>query len=143
MALTFAAIPAHADVTNKVASSAALRNVKLSQKKLVGLQNVVDANEYTELKESLRAAPISDIRKNMSMLVKGGEDGPDAQVLQDKYKRFIARLEKMDGMASLALRGRKLDKSELLLAYQATVDALNDFLETAQAAAEIPVQYSE
>lgn len=97
VALTFASKPVRADVTNKVASSAALRNVKLSQKKFIGLQDVVDADEYTELKESLRAAPISDIRKSMSTLVKGGEDGPDAQALQDKYKSFIFRLTRKDG----------------------------------------------
>ena len=134
---------AYADVTNKVASSSALRNVKLVQKKLAGLQVVVQENEYQELKEALRVAPFSDLRKSMSTLVKGGEDGPDAELLQTKYKTFIARLEKMDGTASLALRGKKLSEGEFTSTYQATVDALADFLETASAAAEIPVQYSD
>lgn len=49
----------------------------------------------------------------------------------------------MDGTASLALRGKKLSDGEFLSSYQATVEALNDFLEAAQAAAEIPVEYSE
>ena len=49
----------------------------------------------------------------------------------------------MDSTASLALRGKKLSEGEFVSAYQATVEALADFVETAQAAAEIPVQYSE
>ena len=135
--------PAHADVTNKVASSAALRNVKLVQKRLAGLADTVAQNEYQELKEALRVAPFSDLRKNMTTLVRGGEDGPDAQALQDKYKTFIAKLEKMDTTATLALRGKKLNEGDFNSTYQATVDALADFVELAQGAAEIPVQYSE
>lgn len=138
----FTSLPAHADVTNKVASSAALRNVKLVQKRLASLADTVAQDEYQELKDALRVAPFSDLRKNMTVLVRGGEDGPDAQVLQDKYKTFIAQLEKMDTTATLALRGKKLNEGDFSSTYQATVDALADFVETAQGAAEIPVQYS-
>lgn len=141
--LTVGTTPAHADVTNKVASSAALRTVKLSQKKFAGLETLVQGDEYAEFKEALRVAPFSDIRKSMSTLVKGGEDGPDAEALQDKYKTFIARLEKMDSTAGQALRGKKLKEGEFSSLYHDVVDALADFLETAQAAAEVPVQYAE
>lgn len=143
LALLFTSVPAHADVTSKVASSAALRNVKLVQKKFSGLEEVVDANDFSELRGSLRAAPISDVRKNMSILVKGGEDGPDAQKLSDQYRNFIVCLEKMDGNAGVAMRGKKLSDGEFVSSYKATVEALNTFLETAQAAADIPLQPNE
>jgi len=131
---------AHADVTNKVASSAALRTVKLSQKKFVGLETVVRANEYAELKEALRVTPFSDIRKAMSTLIRGSEDTPEGEILRTKYKAFIARLEKMDGTAGQALRGKQLKDGELLAQYQEATEALADFLQTAQAAVEIPLQ---
>eukprot|EP00977_Amphora_coffeiformis_P009958 scaffold2327_cov149-Amphora_coffeaeformis.AAC.2 len=141
--LAAAPLAAHADVTNKVASSAALRTVKLSQKKFLGLETVVQANDYAELKEALRVTPFSDIRKAMSTLIRGSEDRPEGEILQTKYKTFIARLEKMDGTAGQALRGKKLKEGELLAQYQETTEALADFLETAQAAVEIPYQSAE
>lgn len=132
----------HADVTNKVASSAALRTVKISQKKFVGLEAVVQADEYAELKEALRVTPFSDIRKAMSTLIRGSEGTAEGEILQTKYKAFIARLEKMDGTAGQALRGKQLKDGELLAQYQEATEALADFLQTAQAAVEIPLQTS-
>jgi hypothetical protein len=130
---------AHADVTSKVASSAALRNVKSSQKKLAAMEVLVEENDYSEVKEAIRAAPFSDVRKSCSTLIKGGEDGPDFEELQVRYKSFVTKLEKMDSNASLALRGRTLPAGEFVASYQATVEALTNFVDIAQSAVEIPM----
>jgi hypothetical protein len=130
---------ARADVTSKVASSAALRKVKSSQKKLASMESLVEENDYTEVKEAIREAPFSDIRKSCTTLIKGGEDGPDFEELQVRYKTFVTKLEKMDGNASVAMRGRTLPAGEFVASYQATVEALANFLEMAQDAVEIPM----
>uniref|UniRef100_A0A7S3DRB6 Uncharacterized protein n=1 Tax=Entomoneis paludosa TaxID=265537 RepID=A0A7S3DRB6_9STRA len=132
---------ARADITNKLASSAALRNVKSVQKKLSSMELYVSDSDYTSVREAIRVAPFSDVRKSCKTLIKGGEDGPDAQALQDKYTDFMASLEKMDSLAGLAIRGRNIKNEEFYASYKATVDSLGNFVEVAQAAAEIPVQY--
>jgi hypothetical protein len=131
---------ASADITNKVASSAALRKVKICQKKLVAMEDYVLLSDYAAIKDSLRAAPFSDVRKAASTLVRGGEDGPDAEGLQTKYKAFITSIEKMDGTASVALRGRKLSDGEFLAAYSAAVVALADFVALAEEAIKVPLR---
>ena len=132
---------ANADITNKLSSSSALRSVKLSQKKLAAMEDFILMNDCVPLKEALRVQPFSDIRKSCTTLIQGGEDGPDAEELQKRYKTFIANLEKLDSTASLGMRGRKLADGEFLTAYKAVVDALSDFVTIAEEAAAIPVQY--
>jgi hypothetical protein len=134
---------ANADVSSKLASSSALRNVKTSQKRLIAMNDSIQGDEYMEVKNALREAPVSEIRKACTTLVKGGEDGPDAAQLETKYKAFIGSLESMDSKASLALRGRKLNQGEFEKSYKETMDSLADFLLLAEEAASIPIQYSE
>jgi hypothetical protein len=134
---------ANADITSKVASSTALRNVKTSQKRLKALNDYAKENEYMKLKEALREAPLSEVRKSCTTLVNGGEDGPDAEKLQSKYKAFIEALEKMDSTGSVALRGKKLKEGQFERLYQETVESLADFLVTAEEAVLIPMQYPE
>lgn len=135
--------PAKADITNKLASSAALRTVKSAQKKLSSMELYISQNDYTSLKEALRVAPFADIRKACFTLVRGGEDGPDAEELNVRYKKFMTSLEKMDSLASLGMRGRDVKNEEFYSSFTATVDALSSFVELAKEASEIPVQYTE
>lgn len=135
--------PAKADITNKLASSAALRTVKSAQKKLSSMELYISQNDYTSLKEALRVAPFADIRKACFTLVRGGEDGPDAEELNVRYKKFMASLERMDSLASLGMRGRTVKNEEFYSSFTATVDALSSFAELAKEASEIPVQYTE
>lgn len=132
---------AKADITNKVASSAALRNVKRSQKQLASLELYATTEDYQGLKEAIRQPPLSEMRKNCFILVRGGEDVPDARNLQAKYQRFIQALESMDSTASLAMRGRKISEETFYDSYKGTMAALADFLSVAEEAASIPVQY--
>ena len=123
---------ANADVTNKVASPSALRSVQRSLKQLDSLELYVTSDNYYELKAALRMAPLADVRKNMSILVRGGQDGPDAEQLQSKYQTFIQGLEQMDSTAGLALRGRKIPDDVFYDKYKVTVAALTDFLKVAE-----------
>lgn len=135
--------PSLADVTAKIASSAALRNLKSCQKKLQSLELYVAGDEYQALKLALREAPFADLRKSASTLVKGGQDGPSADNLVAGYDALKTTLEKMDSTASVALRGRKLGEGEFYSAYKGFDAALADFVTLAEEAAAIPVQYEE
>jgi len=134
---------ASADITSKVASSSALRNVKRAQKQLDTLELYVVNDQYTELKVAIREAPLSEVRKAAFTLVRGGEDGPDADKLTASYQKFIASLEKMDSQAGLGMRGRKLSSGELLGDYNDCLKALRDFVLVAEESASIPVQYAD
>ena len=133
--------PAWADITNKVASNAALRNLKLSQKKLSTLEEYVSFQDYEGLKGQLRQAPVSELRKSAFTLVKGGEDGPDAELLSKKYQALISSLERMDSTATLAMRGRKIPAPEFTQNYLDFASALNDFIVLGEESSNIPVQY--
>lgn len=138
-------LPAHADITAKLASSQALRNVKIAQKKLTsgGVAEYVSTADYADLKAVLRVAPISDLRKACTVLVKAGEDGPESDNLQTTYKLFISKLEKMDSVASVALRGRTIAQADFQESYENAVAALNEFVAVAERSIDIPVQYSD
>jgi hypothetical protein len=131
---------AHADVTAKVASSAALRKVRTCQMKLATLEASVTDQDFLAIREALRVAPFSDLRKSMSTLVKGGEDGPNAQELAEKYKLFISSLETMDARAGLGARGGKVSGEEMVKYFENTKTSLQEFLLLAEASAEIPIQ---
>lgn len=133
----------HADITNKLASPVALRNVKSAVKKLSIIEFYVAQNDYTAIKETLRLPPFSEIRKSCTVLIRGGEDGPDSENLQLRYKDFTASLEKIDGLASLGMRGRNVASDDLYLSYKSLVESLTGFFEVAQAVAETPVQVSD
>ncbi|GKY92122.1 hypothetical protein MPSEU_000183600 [Mayamaea pseudoterrestris] len=144
-ALTITATPlvANADVTAKLASSTALRKVKSCQNKLATLETAISETDYLAVRQSLREAPCSDLRKSMTTLVKGAEDGSNAQEISAKYKTFISSLETLDAKAGLGLRGQSISVEEMTKYYQAVLINLREFLEAAQAAAEVPLQYND
>ena len=66
-----------------------------------------------------------------------------AEELQGAYKAFIASIEKIDGTASLGMRGRKIPPLQLLEEYEVIDVAMKDFLKVAEEAVEIPIQYDD
>jgi hypothetical protein len=96
--------PAVADVTNKVASQSSLRYIKRSIKEVQKLELYASQNDYVEMKQGIRGPGISEIRKNAVILIRGGEDGPEATNLQNAYDSFIKDIEALDGAASLGIR---------------------------------------
>ncbi len=134
---------ASADVTNKIASSAALRSVQRSQKQLKGLLPFAQTNDFLQVKNFLRTPPFVDVRKNCVILVRGGEDGPKADELQSSYKAFIGSVEKIDSTASLGMRGRKIPDLQMSDEYMTIESTLNAFIKVAIEATDIPVQYDE
>lgn len=135
--------PAKADITNKVASSSALRNIKRAQKQLPNLKSVAESNDFAGVKEFLRTPPFGDARKYCFTLVRGAEDGPKAAEMESVYKAFVSSIEKIDGTASLGFRGRKIPQLQLTEEYLAIESSLADFLKVAEESAEIPVQYED
>jgi hypothetical protein len=136
--------PAHADVTSKVASTAALRNLQRCSKTLPKLSASVSTNDYLGVKSFMRTPPWDEVRKNGQILVRGGEDlGPKATELSNKYKSFVESVEKIDGTASLGIRGRKIDPLQLTVEYDSVQATLNDFIKVAEETVEIPIQYSD
>jgi hypothetical protein len=123
-----------ADVTNKVASPAALRSVKRAQKQLEDLKTVAQADDFTQVKAFLRTPPFSDVRKNCYVIVRGGDDGPNSEELQSTYKAFIASIEKIDSTASLGIRGRKIPAVQLSEEYRLVESSINDFVKVAEEA---------
>ena len=136
---------AAADITSKLAGTAALRNAKSAQKRLLSdtVSEYITQADYPAVQAALRAAPISDIRKSCFVLVRAAADGPLADAVQLNYSTFIAALEKLDTVALQATRGRKLGETEFRISYDATVSALADFVAMAEKAMEIPVQYED
>lgn len=133
-----------ADVTNKVASNTALRALTNIQTQLpLRLKPVAQSNNYVGIKQCLREPPIDGIRKNMLVLVRGGEDGPKAGELLQAYKQLILALENMDASATLGMQGNKKLKDDpflLSLQYDEVEKALGLFIEIGSAAASIPLQ---
>jgi hypothetical protein len=134
---------AKADITNKVASSAALRNLKREQKQLGKLETIAEANDFAGIKEFLRTPPFGDSRKNCFVLVRGAEDGPKMDELDVVYKAFVGSIENIDNTASLGYRGRKIPQLQLSEQYLVVQSTLADFLKVAEEAAEIPVQFAD
>mmetsp|Transcript_11931 Transcript_11931/g.18308 ORF Transcript_11931/g.18308 Transcript_11931/m.18308 type:complete len:288 (+) Transcript_11931:17-880(+) len=136
---------ARADVTNKVASTTALRTLTNLQTQLpLRLKPVAQSNNYVGIKQCLREPPLDGIRKNMLVLVRGGEDGPKAGELLLAYKQSILALENIDATATLGMQGRtkklKDDPFLLSLQYDEVEKALALFIEVGSAAASIPLQ---
>lgn len=132
---------AHADVTNKIASSTALRALTRAQTQLpTKLLPEAKANNFIGVKARLREPPFDLVRKNGLILVRGGEDGPKAKELVRLYKGLIAALEKIDSTASLGMRGRTVGPFEMSQEYDAIAAALAAFLKVGSEAADIPLQ---
>ena len=128
-------------MTNKVASTTALRSLTRAQEKLPErLLPEAKANNFEGVKLRLREPPFDTLRKNGQILVRGGEDGPKVGQLVKGYKELIAALEKIDGTASLGMRGRKMDPFQLTTEYEAIVKELDSFVKVGAEAAEIPLQ---
>ena len=136
---------AMADVTNKLASSTALRSLARVQQQLpVKLKPVAQANNYIGIKQALREPPFDQVRKDLLTVVRGGEDGPKAGELQLAYKTLIKSLEDLDATASIGM-GRsgkpKPDAFQLTIEYDDVEKAMDVFLRIGTEAADIPVQY--
>jgi hypothetical protein len=130
---------AKADITNKLASTAALRKLKRAQNQLPKLEPIAEANDFAGVKEFLRTPPFGDSRKDCFVLVKGAEDGPKVEELDVVYKAFIASIENIDNTAGLGYRGRKIPQLQLSEQYLVVESTLVDFLKVAEEAALIPV----
>lgn len=130
--------PAFADVTNKIASQASLRYIKRSIKELEKLEFYASQNDYIEMKQGIRGPGISEIRKNAVVLIRGGEDGPEATNLQNAYESFIRDIEALDGAASMGVRGRK--GIDMYPSYQKSVNSLVSFADIAVRSVETPFQ---
>lgn len=123
---------ARADVTNKVASAAAIRNLKRAQSQLPKLRTTVQDNDFVAVKAFLRTPPFDEVRKNGFIIVRGGEDGPKAGELQTSYKNFIASVEKIDSSASLGMRGRKVPPLQMSEEYDNVLAAMESFVKVSR-----------
>ena len=133
--------PAYADVTNKVQSTTALRNLQRCNKTLPKLSKSVSEGDYLGVKSFFRTPPWDESRKNGQILVRAGEDlGKKSIELADKYKKFIASVEKIDGSASLGIRGRKIDPIQFTTEYDSVQSTLQDLIQIAEETADIPLQ---
>ncbi|KAL7529544.1 hypothetical protein ACHAXR_004048 [Thalassiosira sp. AJA248-18] len=138
-------MPANADVTNKVASSTALRSLSRAQRQLpTKLLPPAQSNNYVGIKTALREPPFDTLRKDMLTLVRGGEDGQLADKLLVAYKQLIKSLEAIDATASQGMgRGRgpgKIDPFQLSSEYEDIEKAMDLFIVVASEAAGIPLQ---
>jgi hypothetical protein len=129
-----------ADVTSQLAAPAALRAIKRARKKISNLEDTVLLNDYTGIKAALRLESISDLRKSCSTIIKATEDGPNAESILTNYRTMITSLEKLDSVASVGMRGRKLSNSELKESYDLFVTSLDRFIEISESST---VDYSE
>ena len=133
--------PAYADVTNKVASTAAIRAVKRALKDLEKAEFACAGNQFTDVKEALRTPGLNEVRKNCLILIRGGEDGAEVDNLKSTYQKFVKDLEALDSQASLGMRGQKKD-IELAGYYDSALASLRAFLEVGERSAILPLQDS-
>lgn len=98
----------------------------------------IQLEDYAGLRETLRLAPFSEMRKACRTILKAttpiyqGEDPPPSP-LEPKYREVIAGMEKMDSLAGLGVRGRKIPKADMENAYEKTVQAFSAFMQDAEA----------
>ena len=134
---------AKADITSKVASSASFRNVKRASKQLDNMELYAATADAAGLRAAIRVAPLSDVRKAAFTLVRGAEDGPDAEIMASTYQTFVRALEQMDSSAAVVVRGRTLSEGQLYTLYKDTVSSMAAFVTAADKAVTIPIQYAE
>jgi hypothetical protein len=136
-ALGLQPLPAEASVP----LPSAIRNIKGSLRRLRGEDFADDVafNDYEKLRMNLRNSPFSELRRSCTSVIRAVEEqgsesivSPEVGSLTDKYRTFIASLEKLDSTASVALRGRVPGPGELQGAYSSAVDALQAFMDAAQ-----------
>jgi len=141
--LGFGNVPtANADVTNKVASTAAIRILQRAKLQLpIKVFPYIEQKDFQNIKGALRLPPFDSIRKYASVLVRGGEDlGSQAIELENSYKILIQALEKLDNTSSLGMRGSKISSLRMKEEYDTFVLALDSFLTLGQVTAQVPVQ---
>jgi len=133
---------ANADVTNKVASTAAIRILQRAKLQLpIKVFPYIEKKDYLNIKGALREPPFDSIRKYASVLVRGGEDlGDQAIELENSYKKLVQSLEKLDNTSSLGVRGSKISSLRMKEEYDTFVLALDSFLTLGQVTAQVPVQ---
>ena len=133
------------DVTSKVASKAALRYMKRAIKEFESLELYATTNDYMEMKQGFRRPGLSEVRKNANVLIKAftpvGEvdnqdDAATGKQLTAAYSNFIKDLEKLDGEASLGIRGKK--NVEMFQSYTKASKDLAIFQEIAESAMAVP-----
>jgi len=142
-AIGFGNVPtANADVTNKVASTAAIRILQRAKLQLpIKVFPYIEQKDFQNIKGALRLPPFDSIRKYASVLVRGGEDlGSQAIELENSYKILIQALEKLDNTSSLGMRGSKISSIRMKEEYDTFVLALDSFLTLGQVTAQVPVQ---
>jgi len=135
-------IPAYADVTNKLASSSALKSLAGAQRQLpTKLYPPAQSNDYLGVKAALRDPSFNSLRKDMLILVRGGEDGPKAGELRIAYSQLIKSLEAIDATASLGIQGRtkNIDSLQLGVEYEEIAKAMELFMQVESDAAGIPL----
>lgn len=123
---------ASADITSQLAAPAALRTIKRARKKISNMEDTVLLNDYTEIKAALRLESISDLRKSCSTIIKATEEGPNAESILQNYKTMITSLEKLDSLASVGMRGRKLGDNEIKESYDSFVASLDSFIDISE-----------
>lgn len=135
--------PAMADVTSKLASTAALRSVKRAAKELEDMELLVTTGDYEGVKAAIRVPPFTEVRKNCVVLIKGGEDAGEelSGSLERTYADFKVHIEALDSAASLGIRGRK--DVEMSASFGDSVKSLNEFVAVAEKAAGVPIQYAD
>jgi len=135
-------LPAYADVTNKIASSPALESLARVQRQLpTKLLPPAQSNEYLGVKTALRDPSFNSLRKDMLILVRGGEDGPKAGELRTAYAQLIKSLEAIDATSSLGMQGRTktIDPFQLGVQYEEITNAMELFIQVGSDAAGIPL----
>lgn len=140
-AMVCSTFPANADVTNKVASSTALRSLYIVQRQLpIKLLPLAQSNDYIGVKKCLREPPFDTLRKDMLTIVRGGEDGQKVDELLLSYKQLIKSLEAIDATSSLGMRKSSIDPFLLGIEYEDIVKSLDLFIRIGSEAAAIPLQ---
>ena len=134
--------PANADVTNKVASSTALRSLYIVQRQLpIKLLPLAQSNDYIGVKKCLREPPFETLRKDMLTIVRGGEDGKKVDELLLSYKQLIKSLEAIDATSSLGMRkSSNIDPFVLGIEYEDIAKSLDLFIRIGSEGAAIPLQ---
>ena len=127
-------------VTKKLASPSALRSVKQVARKLAKLEDLIDENNYEDVRLSIRVLPFTEVRKNSNVIM-GGLPMDDTVQLRAAYTSFIQGLESMDNQAGLGQRGRK--DVDMRPGYNLALSSLNQFIVEAEKNSDMPVKYEQ
>eukprot|EP00540_Astrosyne_radiata_P011992 CAMPEP_0116845420 /NCGR_PEP_ID=MMETSP0418-20121206/13256_1 /TAXON_ID=1158023 /ORGANISM="Astrosyne radiata, Strain 13vi08-1A" /LENGTH=206 /DNA_ID=CAMNT_0004476527 /DNA_START=551 /DNA_END=1171 /DNA_ORIENTATION=+ len=121
-------VNAEDSITDEVARSTALQKMKRIQKEILKLEKYVVDSDYDGLRQALRVAPIADVRKVCSKLIRSEEEGPNYDSWSGAYKDFISALEKLDANAALASKGRTITEEKFSGSFNDTVSTYGSFV---------------